>query len=74
MLLGGDHATGLLGAGNHQTLIERFDRMHVDDLSIDAVGSERLGSSECLSDHETARDDRDIRALPYNNTAADLDS
>ena len=47
--------------------------MHVDDLGIDATGSERLSSLERLTDHKAASDDRDIGTLAHNHAATDLE-
>lgn len=73
MLLGSDHATSLLGAGNHQALIKRLDRMHIDDLGFDAIGSERLGSLKRLGDHKATSDDGHIGPLAHDHAATNLE-
>ena len=73
MLLGSDHTTGLLGAGNHQALIKRLDRVHIDDLGIDTIGSERLGSLKRLGDHKATSDDGHIGPLAHDHAATNLE-
>ena len=73
MLLGSDHATSLLGAGNYQALIKRLDRVHVDNLGIDTIDSERLGSLKCLGNHKATSDDGHIGPLAHDHAATNLE-
>ena len=47
--------------------------MHVDDLGVDTIGSERLGSLKRLGDHEATSDDGHIGPLAHDHAATNLE-
>ena len=47
--------------------------MHVDDLGVNTIGSERLGSLKRLGDHQAAGDDGHIGPLAHDHAATNLE-
>ena len=72
MLLNGNNLSGLLCCCNKQLLIQRFDRVDVDDLCLDAVFCQHLSSCQGLGYHETGGYDGQILAFPEGKALADL--
>ena len=73
MLLDGHDVAGPSGALDDQVGIDGLDGVHVDDLGVDALGSELLGGLESLADHQAAGDDGHIGALAHDNALAQLE-
>src|SRR5262249_32213368 len=64
VLLDGQHSSGLLGRGEDLLAIERIDRVHVEDTSLDAVHRQAVGGVEAGAYLGAGGDDREIPALP----------
>ena len=73
VLLDGHDVAGLGGALDDQVGIDGLDGVHVDDLGVDALGSELLGGLESLADHQAAGDDGHIGALAHDNALTQLE-
>ena len=61
VLLNGNNLSGLLCCCNDQLLIQRFDRVDVDDLCLDAILCQHLSSCQGLGYHKVATM---VRSLP----------
>ena len=72
LLLDDDEPAGLLDRRAHRRQVERADPAQVDDLGVDPVGGQLLGSGKRPLHHQQRRHDRHVAARAQDRGLAEL--